>query len=397
MNWKNAALATLSALVMLALAEVALRIVGLPQVKLDGWRWDESPYRSPANATDVQVNQLGLRGADIRYGKDDFVVVLLGDSQVEAGTQSAGKMPEVLLREALEQRMGAGKVKVFSVAAAGWGTDQQLLWLNQYFRQYRANLVVTWLTPVNDYWENTFIDRSVTPQAGRIKPTFRTAGSGELERVQPGSRWQLRNLVALAAGRAMHGKGYTLEQRYLDAWQASLPSPDLAPAAAGACPAEEIDQSVLIGSYMGGIRAYTLVTEEDLPHGRSHFSVFTTEPSARDRYAIDITHRLLAATTQSAKAHGAQHLLFHAYRHDLDGAFREIRCVKTPDGRRFAFDGSDWMRHLKASPLAPQLVTAQIAAAHALSSGPNDWHLNEEGNRKAMEALAGTIAASVRP
>ena len=393
MNLKNLLLAAVSAVLMLALAEGALRLLDIPKVKVEGWKWDESPYRSPANASDVQVNQLGLRGANIEYGKDDFVVVLVGDSQVEAGTQPADKMPEVLLRQALEERMGTRKVKVFSVAGAGWGSDQELVWLGRYFENHRADMVVTWLTPVNDYWENTFIERGVTPQAGRLKPTFQVDGRGKLVRAQPGSRSHLRNVVSLALGRAINGRGYTLEQRYLDGWQAGLPSPDRPLATPGECPAQEIDQKVLIGAFMKGSRAYTLETDEDLPHGRSHFAVFTRNLSARDRYAIDITHRLLEETSRLATAHGARHLLYHAYRHDLDGAFSEIRCVKTLDGRLYAFDGSDWLRYLEASSLAPQLVTTRITADHALASGPNDWHLNEEGNRKAMNGLAEAIVA----
>ena len=156
---KNLLLAAASALLMLAVTEVILQVIDFPATPTPGWRWDESPYRSPANDGDKRTNQLGLRGGPIQYSKDDFVVVLLGDSQVEAGTQPWDKMPELLLHQALQQQLPSRSVKVFSVASAGWGTDQQLFWLNRYFEKYRADLVVNWLTPVNDYWENTFIDR----------------------------------------------------------------------------------------------------------------------------------------------------------------------------------------------------------------------------------------------
>ena len=397
MNLKNLLVVLVSTLLVLGLVEGALQAVDFPGVPAHGWRWDESPYRSPANREDRQTNQLGLRGAPIEYGKEDFVVVLLGDSQVEAGTQPHDKMPEVLLRGALEQRLGRGKVKVFSVASAGWGNDQQLVWLRRYFESHRADLVVNWLTPVNDYWENTFVERSVTAQAGRLKPTYTVGAGGALEPVKAVSRWKLRSLVRLAIGRARNGPGYTLEQHYLDAWLARLPSAQVPPPPAGQCPAREVDQRELTGSYMQGERAFTLLTQEDVKHGRSHFSVFLAPGSARDRYAVDVTHRLLEEVSRTAKTHGAGFLMYHAYRNDLDGAFREIKCVKTADGERFAFDGSDWLRYLKASPLAGQLVSTRIEVDHALSSGPNDWHFNEEGNRKAMDALANLIAARVRP
>jgi hypothetical protein len=392
---KNLLLLIASALLMLGLTEGALQALDFPARQADGWKWSESPYRSPSNNDDHRVNELGLRGQPIRYAKDDFVVILLGDSQVEAGTQPHDKMPEALLREALERRLGPGKVKVFSVASAGWGNDQQLVWLKRYFESYRADLVVNWLTPVNDYWENTFIERSITPQAGRLKPTYKLDPGGALILAKPGSRWKLRSLVSLAIGKWRHGNSYTLEQHDSDAWLAALPPAEVPRQDAAACPAHEIDQKALIGSYMQGGRAYTVITDEDLHRGRSHFAVFLKESSQRDRYAVDVTHRLLAEASRTAEAHGARFLLYHAYRSDLDAAFREIKCLKTADGATFAFDGSDWLRYLKASPLASHLVTAQITSDHSLSAGPNDWHFNEEGNRKAMDALADLLVARV--
>lgn len=394
---KNLLAVVASVLLMLGLAEGALQVLDFPARPAEGWKWSESPYRSPANNDDHRVNQLDLRGEPIQYAKDDFVVVLLGDSQVEAGTQPHDRMPEALLRDALERRLGQGKVKVFSLASAGWGNDQQLVWLKRYFADYRADVVVNWLTPVNDYWENTFIDRSVTSQAGRLKPTYKPDAGGALVLAKPGSRWKLRTLASLAVGKWRHGSGYTLEQHYSNNWMAALPPAQVPGPSPVACPAREIDQKTLIGSYRQGDRAYTVVTDEDLARGRSHFAVFLKEASPRDRYAIDVTHRLMTEALRTAEAHGARFLLFHAYRNDLDAAFREIRCVKTLDGATFAFDGSDWLRYLKASPLAGQLATAQVSSDQALTSGPNDWHFNEEGNRKAMDALADLVLARASP
>ena len=397
MNIKNILLTLLSLLFMLVLAEGILRLADSPRSLEVGWRWDQSPYRASLNQNDHQTNQLGLRGSPIEYSENDFVVVLLGDSQVEAGTQPADKLPEALLRKALEEKSGQRNVKVFSIASAGWGTDQELVWLKKYFENYRADLVVNWLTPVNDYWENTFIDRSVTPEAGKLKPTYHVNGTNELEFAMPFTlNWKLKNLVLLAAGRAFKGNKYTLEQYYLDAWQGTLPSPRSGVATKVACPSHEVDEKALISSYMQGSRAYTLLTDEDVGHGRSHFSPFLQYSSPRDTYAVKVTHRLLEETAETARKHGAQFFMYHAYRHDLDAAFKEIKCIKTLNGQYFPFNGSDWMRYLKASPLAAQLLTANVDAKHTLTAGPNDWHFNEEGNRKAMEALAARILKKMR-
>src|SRR5438034_267650 len=54
---------------------VLLQIAYVPPPILSGWR---------AFAPPAEQNQLGFRGRPIRYGPGDYVVVLVGDSQVEA-------------------------------------------------------------------------------------------------------------------------------------------------------------------------------------------------------------------------------------------------------------------------------------------------------------------------
>jgi hypothetical protein len=379
-----------SVLLMLLLAEGALHVVNYPPSPAVGWRWDESPYRADFNMQDKKTNQLGLRGQDIAYGKNDFVVLLLGDSQTEAGTQPRERIPEAILQEELNRRAGGRPVKVFTIASAGWGQDQELVWLRKYFQEHRADLVLDWITPVNDYWENTFVDRSITREAGRLKPTFTVARDDRLKQVMPhGFDWKFKDLVGLALGKQINGKQYTLEQHYSDRWLAALPAGNVVTSPQGACPANEVDESVLISSYLAGSRAYTIVTDEDVEDGRSHFSPFLAHGSTRDAYAIAITHRLLQEMADVSKEHNAQFYIFHAYRSDLDAAFREIKCVKTkPAGRYFAFDGSDWLRHLKKTSLSDLLITFDVRSDQALNAAPNDWHFNYDGNRHALGKLA---------
>jgi hypothetical protein len=58
-----------------------------------GWRWAESAYREDLISNGVrgphfwsehEANQLGFRGRKIEYDDEDYVVLLVGDSQVEA-------------------------------------------------------------------------------------------------------------------------------------------------------------------------------------------------------------------------------------------------------------------------------------------------------------------------
>ncbi|MBC3809155.1 hypothetical protein H8K52_17580 [Undibacterium seohonense] len=389
---KNLLLSIVSIAVVLGIAETALHFANFPATPKHGWKWDESPYRGPMNQHDQHTNQLGLRGQNIAYTDDDFVVVLVGDSQTEAGTQVFEDVPEGLLEKAIKAQSGRDKVKVFSVASAGWGQDQQLLWLTKYFEKYRANAVLVWTTPVNDYWENTFIDRSITLEAGKLKPTY-TLDGDKLKAVIPASfEWKLRTLLGIALSGQDQGKKSSIEQVHLNQWLAKLPSTTRVATEPASCPKNEVIEQDVIEAYRKGERAYTIVTEEDVEGGRNHFSPFLKNLSPREQYSIDITHRLFQEIASVSQQHGASFNIVHTYRNDLDASFREIQCIKNlKTNTYFAYDGSDWLRHLKKTTLANQLIPLKIESEKALNVREGDWHFGKEGNELAMQELAKVI------
>lgn len=146
----------------LAAAEMVLRIVDHPETRPSGW-WSKPP--------EEQLNQLRFRGRRIEYKEDDFVVVLLGDSQVEARvTKTLDRLPETLLENALQAFNP--RVRVFTVGAGAYGQDQELLALRMYYKRFHADLVINWLTPRNDIWNNVF-PTAWGENEGYPKPTFR--------------------------------------------------------------------------------------------------------------------------------------------------------------------------------------------------------------------------------
>ena len=82
-------------------------------------------------------------------------------------------MPERRLQHYLSDkvRKGSGKVNVFTIGTEGYGQDQQLLVLQEFYRSHRADMVVLWQTPDNDVWNNMFPTH--WPANGWPKPTFR--------------------------------------------------------------------------------------------------------------------------------------------------------------------------------------------------------------------------------
>ncbi|MEZ4635895.1 MAG: SGNH/GDSL hydrolase family protein [Caldilineaceae bacterium] len=106
---------------------------------------------------DVRINSLGLRADEaIGYAKpeDVFRVMVLGDSFIEA--------LQVKLEESLPQRLGqlytaqTGRpVEVLNAGVSGWGTDQQLLWLQNEGVKYSPDLIILAVYPRNDFMNNS--------------------------------------------------------------------------------------------------------------------------------------------------------------------------------------------------------------------------------------------------
>ncbi|MEZ5965119.1 MAG: hypothetical protein R3F56_14895 [Planctomycetota bacterium] len=142
------------------------------------WGWRD-PFAEHGRRPPAELNQLGYRGQKIEYGPDDLVVLLVGDSQVQADACPFAAMPERRLEAHLRAASGR-HVRVFSVGALGYGTDQECLALDDYLARHRADIVVTWLTTGNDPRE------VLLPVAPVPKPTFWLEGDrlcGPLARI----------------------------------------------------------------------------------------------------------------------------------------------------------------------------------------------------------------------
>lgn len=159
---KKILLLFISVLIGLIFSEIGLRSLDIPKPVYSGWKG--SPQ-----IVNKELNQLGFRGQSISYSDSDFVVLLLGDSQVEAGYLSFDSIPEQILQRQL--RKVNKNVKVFSIGGSGYGQDQELIALTKYFSMFRANIVLLWFTSCNDLWNNMFPTHWPN-QNGAYKPTY---------------------------------------------------------------------------------------------------------------------------------------------------------------------------------------------------------------------------------
>jgi hypothetical protein len=157
---KNIVALMLGFIIAIVISETILQIIDFPQQHVSGWQ--NCRINNPG-----QCNSMGFRGREISYSPDDFVVVLLGDSEVYKAALPFEQIPERCLERNLQDYRK--NVKVFTIADMGYGQDQQYLALKKYFEKYRADLIILMFTARNDIENNMF------PTAGKnytIKPTF---------------------------------------------------------------------------------------------------------------------------------------------------------------------------------------------------------------------------------
>lgn len=385
-----------SIIVAIVIGEAVLRGIGMPHKLDSGWGWENSPGRKPSKFSDLTTNQLGLRGQTISYHTDDYVVLLVGDSGIEASAGPPEHMPEQFLQKSLAIRLKK-PVKVFSLASSGWGQDQQLLTVQEYFRAYRADLVLLWPTLGNDFWENAFPDRSVTPEAGHLKPTFRLIDQ-ELHGPYLSSGSYLHHSAILQLAESVMAKinKEPLEQRILRSWLIQMPAPHENKKQANESLCEGlivIDQREFYRTIfeLNPNIGYTVKSGEDFLSSRSMFSPYMSDLSKRDVYLIKITEHLLRRIKAEVEDHHAKFIVFHARREEFDKRGTQmVKCVSDAQGKTFgvSFDYEGLLKRIVSSS---DLIVFDLPGGNENVVSPEDRHLNNFGNMQAMEILSSSL------
>lgn len=361
-RFKNLLLVLASVLLTLGLCEAFLRMVyNFPPI-VSGWRFQLNlPH---------ETNQLGFRGQSIKYATDDFVVVLLGDSNVESIALDFPDMPEKRLQHYL-RALGV-PATVISLGAGGYGQDQQLLVLEEYFRSYRADVVVLWQTASNDVWNNMFPTH--WPANGSRKPTYRLEGGKLIGPNETMGRKSSRiKLIALV-------------QRILDTkdkdggWEKYLPEP-----------------YVPMLTYHGPVSRkwqerwdanQRMMLHENLANEKSHLALKLAPRSPRTYYGLRLTHRLLEEIERLAYANGAGFAIFSPGRPPRRSDNREFVCLlnnryyrissgQFEDNIRYMNNGFRWLR-------VPVTVKNWRVS-------PTDGHYNAVATDQIMRTLAGLL------
>lgn len=354
----------------LIFVEIVLQIVKYPKPTISGWK--------TLNSYQSERHQLGFRGQPIEYKDDDFVIVLIGDSGVEAKACAYGWMPEQRLQFHLN---ASGKhVKVFSLGGPATGQDQQLLSLREYYQKYRADLVLVWYNPGNDIWNNTF--PSGIPDDRTPKPTFWLEG-GQLHGPTELTGEPIRETSGIKLVRLW--RKFFPWSREKEWTRNILPAPYV--------PLNKYDGPVTDDweKRMQMLPGY--LRYENFDTDKNDRVAYLTPRSPRVQYGLDLTRKLLEEMQRLAAAHGAQFAVFTVgpkpdaskvgtpgsdeVVHVLNGKFYKTSDNQYFENANYVTQGFD--NYLVSVTVEPAIV------------GPEDVHLNEHATDQVMKDLAAEI------
>lgn len=366
-NTLRIALVILSIVIGLLMVEVVLRVLDKPSDAPSGWR--SSVDRS-------ELNQLGFRGQPIEYAKDDFVIVLLGDSAVEAVACGYEWMPERRLQVHLNS--DGKKVKVFSLGTSGYGQDQESLALREYFEKYRADMVVLWFAETNDVWNNVFPTHF--PADGAPKPTYWLEG-GQLRGPSEGWGRPIRETPRLKLQLVWRNLFHWSRDRE---WEKLYP-PAYRPMTQTNEPAKN-DWQQRWNDNVWSMRSENFETE------KSHYAIYLTPRSERTQYGLDLTRKLLQEIQGSIQSRGGQFVMFNLIPPDeFTSLFEGVHAL---NGKYYRTSMAQYHSNLDYIFNGFRSYTLPIGIEQ-WKVGPQNPHLNEHANDQLMKDLATQIKTLV--
>ncbi|MCC6178772.1 MAG: SGNH/GDSL hydrolase family protein [Chloroflexi bacterium] len=131
----------------------------------------------------VKFNTQGLRGPEVAVPKPagTFRVLVLGDSVVEGAQVPVESTMAARLADDLAPYTGGRRVETVNAGVAGFGTGQELLFLQREGLGYQPDLLVLVVTIANDVADNSIDVARRWKLAAERRPFFVAGADGSLE------------------------------------------------------------------------------------------------------------------------------------------------------------------------------------------------------------------------
>jgi len=354
-----------TAVVCLALVLIEIYLVQTDQPPQVVWGWRDTAERPN------EQNQLGFRGQPIDYRNEDFVILLVGDSQVQAEACAYDVMPEKRLEYHLSE-ITQKPIKVFSIGAAGYGQDQQLLGIKEYLANNSANLILVWETPENDIWNNMFPTH--WPTDGQPKPTFWLNKNGQLN--GPNQPW----------GSSVYSSIRTIAliEQY---WQSSLDVSWEHQYFPPRYPLQDNYQGEVITDW------YILDSAlENIENGKTHVGLSVIPASERIGYGIQLTHQLFQQMEQLATNHLAQFWTFYVKRPDFPLKSGTYSVKRGSETRFVQLSEEQYWQNLQKMNHQLNFFSIPVSSATPFTVNSYDPHLNPAAVDQVMKEVAEVLA-----
>jgi hypothetical protein len=252
----------------------------------------------------------------------------------------------------------------------GYGQDQQLLVLREYFREYSADFVIVWETPDNDIWNNMFPTHWV--KDGAPKPTFWSDSDDNLK--GPKRAFYRFHLVSLI-------DNIFFNTSLDDLWEEKYMPPPYKP----------------MTHYSGVASANWYVLNrraENIENEKTHVILSLVPISERTQYGLRLTNKLLKAMYEESRNNDAGFVAFAVDRTDFplsDGTYKLKRGSKTIFAK---LSGKQYWKNMAKINQDIDYFTIPVLVKHFMNG--RDPHLNEDAVDQVMKDLTTALEPKVK-
>lgn len=368
-----------SLFVGLFISEVTLRLLKLDYNVMIGWTYD---YKHDHNEFD-------FRGRLPSHKK--HTILLIGDSEVVADYYPLAKIPEVQLETFLEGDQ-LTDYRVMSVAASGWGQDQQLLAIQNVVPKIKPDYIVAMLTYSNDLWNNTFPTNS---QMGEFapKPTF-WLESGVLK--GPNLPWRtLYHSHSLYLLRLVDAALKIQPTPTDQDWEKKLPAPYQGEPVTD--PTVKLLAQEMHERIGGPIDLYAGMEErENYNSEKNYFSIQLYPASPRKHYSIELTQRLIGEIKKLAENYGGKFLMITPLK-DPKGSWppTDLRRRRVGD-KVFTYSMAEQYRSIEQIMEGVPHLIYEFKDPKNIFISAKDLHLNDQAIREFMQATAQVLSRDIK-